>query len=212
MIVVPTKAEAAFDEIRSRILTGEIPPGSELNQEQLASSLGLSITPVRESLRRLESEGFILLDRGKRTLTVAPLSRKEAQELYRVRALLDPVAAELATHLMSPDEAQEVVSIAAGIRTPNPIARLTENRRFHRAIYSRCGNAVLVTILDSLWDRTDRYRFVAVIDTSHEAQADIEHDQIAQALLAGDAATVAHLMRHHVEVTLDTIEAHPLLE
>src|SRR6266545_115587 len=91
-----TKAEAAYEEIRQRILAGIFEPSAALNQEALAPELGVSVTPVREAVRRLEAEGLVRFEAHK-TVIVAPLSRTELSELYDIRLKLDPYAAQLAT-------------------------------------------------------------------------------------------------------------------
>src|ERR1700730_14446555 len=92
---IGTKAEAVYQELRRRILSSVILPGSMLSQEALAVQLGVSITPLREALRRLETEGLVKT-LAHRTMTIPPLTRKEVRELYAVRLQLDPLAAKLA--------------------------------------------------------------------------------------------------------------------
>ena len=83
-----TKAEAAYLETRSRILRGVLAPGVPVNQEALAASLGVSITPLREALRRLEMEGLVRLD-AHRMVTTTPLTSRELDELYAIRTELE---------------------------------------------------------------------------------------------------------------------------
>ena len=90
-----TKAEAVYLETRARILTGALSPGLEVNQEALSASLGVSITPLREALRRLEMEGFARLE-AHRTVVIAPLTGRELDELYVIRMGLAALAAGLA--------------------------------------------------------------------------------------------------------------------
>src|SRR4051812_45764588 len=90
-----SKADAVYAEVRRRILDGELAAGSSVNQEQFAAQLGVSTTPLREALRRLESEGFVRTV-AHRDVVVAPLDRNELVALYEVREELDPLAASLA--------------------------------------------------------------------------------------------------------------------
>jgi Bacterial regulatory proteins, gntR family len=83
-----TKAEAVYLETRARILSGALSPGLQVNQEALAASLGVSITPLREALRRLEMEGLARLE-AHRTVVIAPLIGRELDELYVIRMELD---------------------------------------------------------------------------------------------------------------------------
>jgi len=102
-----TKAEAVYIETRSRILKGTLAPGSAVNQEALAAELGVSITPLREALRRLEMEGLIRVE-AHRTMTITPLTSRELDETYAIRTQLDPFAAGLAA---------ANTSVAAGVNS-----------------------------------------------------------------------------------------------
>jgi DNA-binding GntR family transcriptional regulator len=207
LMQIRTKAEAVYLELSSRILDGTLEPGSTVNQEGLAASLGVSITPLREALRRLESDGLVILE-AHRTLTVAPLSGSEVRELYAVRLQLDPFAAGLAAKLASPADVARIESLAARKLEATPRGRLKANREFHQAIYRSPGNATLVEVLDRLWDRTDRYRMIVVQVESQERKVEREHREIAAAIKARDAALTTDLMRAHVETTLKVVEEH----
>ena len=98
-----TKAKAVYVETRSRILKGMLAPGSAVNQEALAAELGVSITPLREALRRLEMEGLIRME-AHRTMIITPLTRQELHEMYAIRLELDPLAAGLAAANASESE------------------------------------------------------------------------------------------------------------
>jgi len=202
---VATKAEAVYQELRSRILDGSIQPASTLNQEALAATLGLSITPLREALRRLESEGLVRLE-AHRTMTIAPLTRRELHELYAVRLQLDPFAAALTAREASDDTLGEIERLARKRVERNPRALLQHNRTFHHAIYSSCRNLVLIGTLDQLWNRTDRYRLIVLQNRIQERAAEEEHREIAAALLGRDARRVADLVHRHVEKTQRLIE------
>ncbi len=198
-VSVATKGEAAYDQLRRLILVGELAPGVTIQQERLAMDLGLSTTPLREALRRLEGEGLVSLDRNRR-VSVAPLTRVELSELYALREVLDPMAAGLAAAALADDEVDQVSQLAS---RPIPAKAdraewLGENRRFHRAIYSRCGNTVLADLLDSLWDRGDRYRIHLMQDTGDLQESRLEHIAISKALAERSARKATSLMRAHV--------------
>jgi len=94
-LVFKSKADAVYREVRQRILDGELSPGSSLNQEQLAATLEVSTTPLREALRRLETQGFVRTV-AHREIVVAPLVVEELVALWEVRRDLDATAAALA--------------------------------------------------------------------------------------------------------------------
>jgi len=205
LLHVTTKAEAVYQELRSRILDGSIEPASTLNQEVLAARLGLSITPLREALRRLEAEGLVRLE-AHRTMTIAPLTRRELNELYAVRLQLDPFAASLTAQLAPDAKLAEIERLARQRVERTPRALLQHNRTFHHAIYSSCANLVLIGVLDQLWNRTDRYRLIVLQNRIQERAAEEEHREIAVALLRREAIRVADLVGRHVEKTQRLIE------
>jgi DNA-binding GntR family transcriptional regulator len=210
MVNVRTKAEAAYQELSARILDGSMEPGSTVRQETLAAALGVSITPLREALRRLESDGLVILE-AHRTLTVAPLSAVEVRELYAVRLQLDPYAAGLAAEKAPETALERIRSLAERPMKATARARLKANREFHQAIYHAAGNTTLAEMLDRLWDRTDRYRMIVVQVGSEERKVEREHREIAAALSARDVALATRLMREHVAETLRLVEQHAAL-
>lgn len=204
-ITALTKAEAAYLVLRERILEGSLAPGSTINQERLAADLGLSITPLREALRRLEAEGLVALSAHK-IVSVAPLTRQELRELCVTREQLDPLAATLAAGQATDQEVRTIAALAAQPRPPDLRGRLAAHREFHLAIYAASHNKVLAGILVQLWDRTDRYRIIVLRDRDFDHSTGTEHSEIAKAISARDGATVAGLMRHHVEEALRSVE------
>jgi DNA-binding GntR family transcriptional regulator len=192
-----TKAEAVYDEIRRRILSGVLEPAAHLNQDALAPELGVSVTPVREALRRLEAEGLVRFQAHK-TVVVAPLSREELSEIYDLRLRLDPYAASLATTNASAEEIGEIDRLARAPVSDDPAEQVALNHAFHRAIYVRSGNALLADILDRLWERTDRYRIMLLTRDVNVLSAVREHVQISEAMRARQPRTVARLTRAHI--------------
>ncbi len=205
VVSVLTKAEAAYQQLRERIVEGSLAPGATINQERLAADLGLSITPLREALRRLEAEELVALSAHK-IVRVVPLSRRELYELCLTRGQLDPLAATLAAAEATDQEAQAILDLAAQQPAHDLRGRLTANRRFHLAIYAASHNKVLAAILRQLWDRTDRYRILVIGDSGTHDDIGTEHQDIARAILGREGDLVAELMRHHVQQALQSAE------
>jgi DNA-binding GntR family transcriptional regulator len=201
-----TKAEAVYSELRRRILSGILAPGSRLNQDALAPELGVSVTPVREAVRRLEADGLLEFEAHK-TVVVAPLSRVELGAIYDVRLQLDPHAAALATAAAGEDVLTEIERLAHTPMQGDALEQVAFNRTFHRAIYAQCGNPILIDILDGLWERTDRYRIVLLRRDLDALAATREHVAIAEAMRARDARGVAKLIRGHIGTARSVIEA-----
>ena len=197
-MLTATKAEAVYLETRGRILTGGLSPGLNVNQESLAADLGVSITPLREALRRLEMEGLIRLE-AHRTVVIAPLTGQELDELYVIRIELDSLAAGLAAVNASEADIIRIGQLARQRPAREPVAQLELNRAFHRAIYASCRNGALVAYLDQLWDRTDRYRLILVKQELLGGMASRQdHVDIADAVADRDADRAARLTRDHI--------------
>ena len=193
-----TKAEAVYLETRSRILNGMLAPGSAVNQEVLAADLGVSITPLREALRRLEMEGLIRLE-AHRTMIIAPLTSRELDEMYAIRVELDPFAAGLTAVNVSEAQLEIICRLARQKAATDPILQLERNRGFHRAVYSSCGNNALINLLEQLWDRTDRYRLILIREELlGRSTSQQDHIDLANALAARKADLAARLMRAHI--------------
>jgi DNA-binding GntR family transcriptional regulator len=194
-----SKSSAVYFELRTRILSTALSPAAGLNQEQLAEELGVSTTPLREALRRLQSEGLVTL-MAHREAIVSPLDPAELAAIYEVRAELDPLAAALAAERHTSSEAAAIRAATERARKPGRQDRLSANRRYHSAIYAACHNPVLVETLDRLWDRSDRYRrAVGFIATDPSIQE--EHMAIAEAVLERRSRDSSRLMRRHIKRT-----------
>lgn len=202
-----TKADLAYMQIRQQILDGELQPGATLDQEALAATLGLSTTPVREALRRLEAERLVIT-RAHRDTAVAPLSLKTAEEVYAVRLSLDPLAVALATAQTSQEEKAALMTLTRTFPTSeDPVEQVSANRYLHRSIYGACGNTMLIELLDGLWDLSDRYRLIALKDSDLGHVAHHEHVAIVEAMVDGDPGRASELMREHLANSLQRIRA-----
>ena len=212
-----TKADGAYLEIRNQILQGKLKPGSRVDYEQLSASLGVSVTPLREALRRLEADHLVVRN-AHRDVVVAALTREEAAELVTVRRELDLLAARLAAEQMSQEElarARELVARQderealrylqdAGL----PVAvggMLNVNRAFHRMVYCGSHNQVLVQYRDAISTRSERYVIMArQINTVPPGADRLLHEKLLAALEARDAEAATDMMRaHYRELDLD---------
>ncbi|GAA4867088.1 GntR family transcriptional regulator [Saccharopolyspora cebuensis] len=202
-----TKGDVAYDEVRKKILSGELPPGSVINQATLARTIGISTTPLREALRRLKSEGLVELG-AHRDAKVTELKAEENRDLLEMRRSLDPMAASLAAQRRTKDDIAEIRASLAGLRAMpgNPdYEHLLHHRRYHRAIYRAAHNELLVEALEGLWDKADRYRrFALEVDRGPDARAkkDQEHQMLADAIIAGDSDGAAAVMTEHIDTSL----------
>lgn len=207
VVPFPTKSDLAYARVRALILSGHLEPGAVLPQATLARQIGMSTTPLREALRRLRQEGLVSLD-AHRDARVAPLDAAEARDLVELRQALDPLAASLAATRRTAEDLAAIDAVLAGLESlpgSPSLEQLGHHRRFHAAIYRAAHNALLADALDGLWDKTDRYRMLALEDGREErdrARSADEHRLLVAAVGAGDGAAAADVMRRHVTASL----------
>jgi DNA-binding GntR family transcriptional regulator len=204
-----TKGELAEQQVRRLILSGELAPGSVINQVDLAAGLSVSTTPLREALNHLRAEGLVYTDSNRDT-RVAPLSSDEAVHIYELRMNLDPLAATLAARRWEEKDARQLRSIArqlhAALETSDDDI-IEVHHAFHRALYVASHNDILVGLLDVVWGRSDRYRRfgTAHIPQRPVAERQAEHTRLLDAVLDRDEARVEAEMRLHVESSLTSM-------
>jgi DNA-binding GntR family transcriptional regulator len=205
---VLTKAEYAYSEVRERIMSGALRSGTVLNQEALAAELDVSTTPLREAMRRLSSEGLVVLG-AHRDARVAPLTAAEARSLFEIRQRLDPLAVRLAAERRDDVDRARIREAAASLEpldAGSGLAALEAHRAFHAALYRASHDDLLVGLLDGLWDKADRYRRAALEaredSPDDRARVQAEHRAVMAAVLDGDPDAAEEHMRRHVAGSL----------
>jgi len=203
-----TKTEYAYAAVRDRIMSGALPHGAPVSQEALAAELQVSTTPLREAMRRLASEGFVVLD-AHRDARVAALTASEARSLFEVRQQLDPLALRLAAERRDDADMARIMATAASLEpldAGSGLEALAAHRAFHAALYGASHNELLVSLLDGLWDKADRYRRAALESradsATDRARVKREHQAMMSAVLDGDADAAERHMRSHVAKSL----------
>lgn len=213
-VLYQSKGELAYHQIRQMILSGELEPGSRVDQYEIAESLGMSLTPIREAMQRLNSEELVDSYVHK-YVHVADVSAQEARDLLETRMALEPVAVELAALRHDDDDA---AAIQAAVEVLQPFGdtdherAITRHRAFHQAIYTACHNPVLTRALDDLWDKTDRYRRTYLVLPKGDADRSTDfaqHLELARLVLAREGIAAAEVCRQHLElsVTADALQA-----
>jgi DNA-binding GntR family transcriptional regulator len=196
----PTAQEAVLVEVRSRILRGDIAPGTPVRQEDLAASLGVSRVPVREALRMLESEGHVtyIPHRGYR---VTELDLDDLEEIYHLRALIED---DLARHALARHDPEHVAAVrtaharlgvAERADPTDPPTIAAANRAFHWAILRPTPRAE--RILTTLWDASEVYRARWFALSDNVARGAQEHARALAAVEAGDADGLVAVLTEH---------------
>lgn len=201
MIVPPTRATAAADELRRRILEGDYPAGMQLRQAILAEELGISRIPFREALILLESEGLVQLEAHKGAV-VAGFSPDEVEELFEFRALLEPALLEKSAPLLTEADYGELDAIlreySDELRTHNPGRWGVLNTELHSLLYRRAKSPRMLATADQLLKSTDRFTRMQLYYTDGRARAEKEHLEIVTECRAGNVKKAAKLLRQHI--------------
>jgi DNA-binding GntR family transcriptional regulator len=201
---IATLADAATAELRERILSGELVSGTPLRLEELARSLGMSISPIREAVRKLETLGLAehVAHRGSR---VTLLTVDDLRDTYEARYALEPLAiARAATRITEPEVARARSALdryMACFERGDRAAGREAHDLFHFTLYQASGSDWLPRLIRPAWENSERYRALAMPDLDTIRAREHEHQRILDACAAGDGATAAAELRTHLEVT-----------
>ncbi|BBH71366.1 GntR family transcriptional regulator [Actinoplanes sp. OR16] len=190
-------ADKAYQQLRDAILDGDIAPNRRLVEEELAASLEVSRTPVREALLRLAQEGLVARVRG---WVVRDHSPQEALQIVEARAAVESAAARLAAEHITAEDLKQLTRIADAIDRPGSTAKELNrlNRQFHGLVTAACGNPLLVQFAQrtniSHWSLSATW----LMSAKDAAQVNAEHRQMIDALSRRDGVAVESLVRAHI--------------
>jgi len=197
-----------LEYIRDAILSGRLAAGTRIDQHAIADELGVSIIPVRESLRQLEAEGLIE-KRPYRGAFVSTLSLTELMDIYVTREALEELAARIAVQRMTPEALANLDSLLAEMENATALgdrsALFDLNGAFHFTLYTASQNTILCQLIESLWERSTVYRRRFTFMPERAAQALAEHREILDACHRGDADAAGRAVRVNVAQTTKAI-------
>ncbi len=194
--------DVVFHTLRQSILTGELKPGERLMEIHLADKLGVSRTPIREAIRKLELEGLVTMI-PRRGAEVAQITEKNLKDVLEVRRALDALAVELACDRI--DEEGLARLKAACDHFEEETRKGNANRvaqadvALHDIILESGGNDKLIQMISNLSQQMYRYRLEYVKDESHYEQLISEHRQIYEAICRRDKEGGARAMKTHID-------------
>lgn len=206
-----TKNQVVYETLRQQIIVGTIKPGQKLVMASLAKTLGYSETPIREAIRRLESDGYVTFTphSGAR---VTEIDDGELSEIYLIRISLEALATRLAVPNISRNDINwlksknnEMKEAVKANRYEN-MARL--NKEFHLRIYKAAPYPRLNRMICDLWAAFERWTSIFSFVPERAATAIHEHDQIIEALLAADVDRADSLMKEQKKNTLKAIQTY----
>ena len=195
----------AYSLILEAIEAGQYRPGDRLVESELAERLGVSRTPIREALQRLETQA--MLTRDGRSLIVASLDHNQLAELYSVRSELEGLAARLAARHATPEELRVLQSMVAEDRAlvggdPRLLSRA--NKRFHKQIHLASHNRFLVQQLDLVHRSMALMATTSLAAVGRDHAALDEHDHIVTAIVTGDGDAAYAALKVHISRAFET--------
>lgn len=200
---MPRASDRAYAEIRSLILSGDVPPGAQLKEEQLAELCGVSRTPVRDALRRLEGELYVVRSDSQRAF-VADWSSAEVEEMFTLRGMLESHAAARAARRLTPEmidrlrTLNQMISSAIALDLPDIQAFLDYNREFHSIVLEAAASPRLSATLATLVEQPVVRRTALLYGRDELARSAAEHDQLIAAFVAGDSEWARSVMHGHI--------------
>jgi DNA-binding GntR family transcriptional regulator len=194
----------AYELVLEAIDRGEFRPGDRLVESELAERFGVSRTPIREALQRLETQS--VLERDGRSLVVSSLDHDQLGELYVVRAELEGLAGRLAAQHAAPEEIRVLWDMVRKdhelVDKPELLSRA--NKRFHRQIHLASHNRYLIQQLDMLHRSMALLATTSLAAEGRSSKSLEEHEQIVRAIEARDGEAAAQAIRQHISLALET--------
>ena len=193
--------DQAYSVIRRRVLDNVFPPGYRALESELAEALGISRTPLREALIRLQKEGLVEVV-PRHGMRVLPVSPADMAEIYVVLAALESAAVELVATRRPPERdlrplLQATRDMDRALKADDLDAWAAADEQFHRALMELAGNRMLKETVENFWDRAHRARLVTLRLRPKPADSTREHAQLVDRLRAGDAAGAIAVNRAH---------------
>ncbi len=194
-------ADQVFEHLESDILSGKYARGEVLTESKLCAELGVSRTPIREALRRLEQE-HIIEESGKGSVVIG-VTEKDLEDIYVIRGQLEGLVASMAAQNRSEEqlallrEALEFQEFYVGKKDADRIKQM--DNKFHNRMYELSGSMVFYDTLLPLHKKAQKYRKASLESNSRAVASVEEHRRIYEAVAAGDSALAEKYAREHVE-------------
>ncbi|MFM7029310.1 MAG: GntR family transcriptional regulator [Chakrabartia sp.] len=196
-------SEQAYGQIRAMILSGALPPGEQIREEWLADQCGVSRTPVREALRRLESELFIHRNERQRSY-VADWSLDDIEDAFVLRGLMEGLAARRAAERITPAQLtaltaeNSAIEAAIASASPDVTAFLEHNRNFHGIILEAANSPRLTNLLARLIEQPVVWRTAQSYDVADLQRSHKDHSELLAAFARGDGNWAEAVMAGHI--------------
>lgn len=190
-----------YEEIKKQILTGDIEPGARIMEVETAEALGVSRTPVRDAIKKLEREGLVVIE-PRRGTYASRITDAELIEILDVREHLEGLAVLYATNRMKNTHKEKLKNISG--KYINAVEEKKINKmvkydtEFHKTIIEASENKTLASLIEQLDERMMRFRYAYFDNTRRAEMIPPEHEKIFNAIMAGDAHTAEDAARDHI--------------
>ena len=200
--------DVVFNTLRKAILRGELKPGERLMEIQLANKLGVSRTPIREAIRKLELEGLVLMI-PRKGAEVAQITEKNMQDVLEVRKALEELSVQLACERITPEQVEEMKMAAEDFRKvlkSGDVTKIAEaDVKFHDIIFAATNNQRLITLLNNLREQMYRFRVEYLKQKECYPQLLEEHDKLIALSSGGEVEEACELMGCHIDNQASTV-------
>lgn len=194
--------DVVFNTLRQAILTGELKPGERLMEIHLANRLGVSRTPIREAIRKLELEGLVTMI-PRRGAEVAQITEKSMQDVLEVRRAVDALCVELACERISEEELKSLkeacIHFERAVRSKDAKKIAQADVELHDIIVKATGNSRLVQLVNNLSEQMYRYRYEYIKDSSQHSRLIEEHRIIYESIVKKDKETASQAAKLHID-------------
>ena len=200
-------ADYIYEKLENDILTGKYPYGEVLTEAGLCDQLGVSRTPIREAIKRLEQENLVI--EAVKGVTVLGITKKDIEDIFEIRVRLEGLAARLAAENASEDDKnrlKEILDLQEFYTGRSDAEHIKDmDSDFHHTLYACCGSAVLGNTLIPLHKKVQQYRKTSVSNGSRAHSSVEEHRSILDAIIKGDGERADRVMVEHIQNARESI-------
>ena len=194
--------DVVFNTLRTAITTGQFAPGERLMEIALADQLGVSRTPVREAIRKLELEGLVVMI-PRRGAEVARITEEGLKEVLEVRCALEELAVELVCKKVEKEGLAQLrnahEAFVDAVKKGDILEITNQDELFHECIFELSGNRRLLQVVNNLKEQMFRYRMEYVKEKGYHEELVREHEKLIQTIRDGDVSAAKAIMKHHIQ-------------
>jgi DNA-binding GntR family transcriptional regulator len=200
-----TIPDVIAEALKKEILAGELVGGKQLKQEKIAKRYNVSMTPVREALKKLESQGFVKFYPNKGAI-VSKLSEDEAKELFEIRLLLERGALEFAIDNLTDEDIEQARLILMEMDKKESSEKISElNWEFHCILYKPCQRENLLELMKNVHLKAERYMKIYLINMNYHSTSQAEHYELLEACKNKDKKLACEILKKHMETASEIL-------